>query len=126
MVPTAADERALQAIHALAEARDGIAPTVREIAEAVGYASPNTAHERVRRLTAFGWITHVDRSPRSINVTDLGRRQLVRMGATPEQSPAEMMRDALVRIRDRTWSDEPDFSQKIAREVIDKVDERTA
>lgn len=49
--------------------RNGISPSTREIADAVGYASTSTVHRHLCKLRAMGYITFTDKWPRTIRVT---------------------------------------------------------
>lgn len=53
----------------------GASPTVREIAEAVGYASPGAAHRMLRRMEEDGLIeTSGMHSPRNIAIPNRDRK----------------------------------------------------
>lgn len=47
---------------------NGYAPTVREIADAVGLASPGTVHSHLAAMRREGRITYVDGKPRTLRV----------------------------------------------------------
>lgn len=52
----------------------GYAPTYKEIADAIGSVSTNSAHNVVSTLEKLGLIEKEKNRPRSIEVTDLGKR----------------------------------------------------
>ena len=54
--------------------RHGYPPTVREIGEAVGLASPSTVHAHLARLESAGLIRRDRTKPRALEVMDGGRR----------------------------------------------------
>lgn len=50
-------------------AEQGMAPTVTEIAEAVGLSSPNATRTHLQKLAAAGFLTIVPRRARAIRLT---------------------------------------------------------
>jgi len=55
-----------------------ISPTVRELCELTGANSTETIHRHINRLIEFGYIEKLDKSPRSIKITDYGKEILGR------------------------------------------------
>ena len=47
---------------------NGIAPTVREIQNAISHASPGTTQVHINRLIREGKLAHIPKSPRSLRV----------------------------------------------------------
>lgn len=52
----------------------GFPPTIQELAERLG-KSKTVVHEQFFAAVEEGFITHVDRRPRTVKLTDLGRAQ---------------------------------------------------
>jgi SOS-response transcriptional repressor LexA len=63
------------AIDAL-QRRTGYSPTLREIQEATGSASVSNVHDRLVVLRDLGLVTWVEDSPRTLVITESGRRAL--------------------------------------------------
>ncbi|MGH2996200.1 MAG: helix-turn-helix domain-containing protein, partial [Gaiellaceae bacterium] len=53
----------------------GYPPTVREIGEAVGLASPSTVHAHLANLERAGYLRRDPTKPRALEVTGRGRAQ---------------------------------------------------
>lgn len=60
---------------------NGYAPTMREIAEAMGWSSSNAAHDAVRGLIKRGFVNRTPIISRGLTLTDAGRDECVREGA---------------------------------------------
>lgn len=76
--PTTVQAQALKVIRELSQ--DGVPPTVREIAEALGYSRPAAAHGLLVAMKARGLLTWEPRQARTIRIPestvtrpDLGR-----------------------------------------------------
>lgn len=69
------DLEALCLIEGYVESR-GYAVTVRELGELMGVTSPSTTHQRLHRLRAEGFVDFVDGEPRTLHLTDRGKRAL--------------------------------------------------
>jgi repressor LexA len=66
----------------------GYPPTVREIGEAVGLASPSTVHAHLANLERAGYLRRDPTKPRALEVTARGRAQApVSTGAEPRMLP---------------------------------------
>ncbi len=59
-----------------------ISPTLRELCALTGIKSTSTMYSRLKRLEEFGYIEKLDKSPRSIRVTDYGKEIIGRKGGT--------------------------------------------
>lgn len=53
--------------------KNHISPTLRELCNLTGIKSTATVYARLTRLEEFGYIEKLDKSPRSIKVTDYGK-----------------------------------------------------
>ncbi len=84
---TTLTDRQLQILrHVRAHANDhGFPPSVREIAQAVGLASPSTVKHHLDMLERSGHLQRIQGLPRALEVSDLGRAAL---GEAP--APAEV------------------------------------
>lgn len=71
MTLTARQRTALQAVHSLTVSQ-GYPPTVREVAAAVGNASPSGTKWLLDRLEEGGYLTRTT-SPRTMVLTEAGR-----------------------------------------------------
>jgi repressor LexA len=66
----------------------GYPPTVREIGEAVGLASPSTVHAHLANLERAGYLRRDPTKPRALEVTGRGRAQApASQGAEPRMLP---------------------------------------
>lgn len=65
------DDKALEYIANLVETR-GYPPSVRELAEHLGYSSSERGHYALRRLVNRGLITVAAHTPRGITITEAG------------------------------------------------------
>lgn len=54
--------------------KNKISPSTREICELTEVKSTQTIHRRLKILEEFGYIEKLDNIPRSIRVTELGRK----------------------------------------------------
>lgn len=54
----------------------GYSPTVREIQESIGASSPSNIHDRLVILRDLGLVTWVEDSPRTLVLTETGRKAL--------------------------------------------------
>jgi repressor LexA len=61
--------------------RHGYPPTVREIGEAVGLASPSTVHAHLANLERVGLLRRDPTKPRALELSGRGGRAVVREGA---------------------------------------------
>lgn len=66
---------ALQAIHDLT-IKNGYAPSIRDIGEAVGRSSSSSSQRIVNYLKKRGWITYTPKIARSMKITDKGMQVL--------------------------------------------------
>jgi repressor LexA len=66
--------------------RHGYPPTVREIGERVGLASPSTVHAHLANLERAGFLTRDPTKPRALELTGLHRRHGAR-AAQPDALP---------------------------------------
>jgi repressor LexA len=64
------------------EGTAGRTPSIREIAEAVGLKSPQTAHHHLNRLEGSGYLERLDDRPRTPRLTEKGWRAVLD-GETP-------------------------------------------
>ncbi|ABK44585.1 SOS-response transcriptional repressor, LexA [Magnetococcus marinus MC-1] len=78
---TPSQERIMQVIRNAID-RDGLPPTVKEIAEALGMKTPS-AHEQVQKLVKKGFIRRTPRKARSIEIVE----------QSPEEEPVEKKPD---------------------------------
>ncbi|MEZ7672932.1 transcriptional repressor LexA [Pauljensenia sp. 20925_1_27] len=67
-------------------ASSGFPPSVREIASAVGLASPSTVKHHLDALEADGYLVREPGLPRALDLTDRARDEL---GITPSSQPSE-------------------------------------
>ena len=67
-------------------ASSGFPPSVREIASAVGLASPSTVKHHLDALEADGYLVREPGLPRALDLTDRARAEL---GTTPSSQPSE-------------------------------------
>ncbi|HWG56312.1 MAG TPA: transcriptional repressor LexA [Gaiellaceae bacterium] len=67
--------------------RHGYPPTVREIGEAVGLASPSTVHAHLANLERAGLLRRDPTKPRALEL--VGHRRAAAAGATPEPAAAD-------------------------------------
>ena len=67
-------------------ASSGFPPSVREIASAVGLASPSTVKHHLDALEADGYLVREPGLPRALDLTDRARAEL---GITPSAQPSE-------------------------------------
>ena len=67
-------------------ASSGFPPSVREIASAVGLASPSTVKHHLDALEADGFLVREPGLPRALDLTDRARTEL---GITPSSQPSE-------------------------------------
>lgn len=65
----ATDEQIVDAITAFWN-KNGYAPSIRELCDAVGMKSPGTMKYRLERLRGKGMVTYIDRSPRTLRVVE--------------------------------------------------------
>lgn len=63
----ATDEQIVDSIAAFWN-KNGYAPSIREVCDAVGMKSPGTMKYRLERLRGKGMVTYIDRSPRTLRV----------------------------------------------------------
>lgn len=61
------------------KAKCSYAPTVREIGESVDLKSTSTVHGHLTRLSRDGLITYIKSSPRTLNLTEKGEKQVVNL-----------------------------------------------
>ena len=66
---------------------NGFPPSVREIASAVGLASPSTVKHHLDSLEASGYLAREPGLPRALDLTDKARRSLGIDASTPASSP---------------------------------------
>jgi repressor LexA len=64
--------------------RHGYPPTVREIGEAVGLASPSTVHAHLANLERAGYLKRDPTKPRALEVVKRGREAAASPGAAPD------------------------------------------
>jgi repressor LexA len=69
--------------------RHGYPPTVREIGERVGLASPSTVHAHLANLERAGFLRRDPTKPRALELTGLSRRQSA--SAAPEPSALPLL-----------------------------------
>ena len=67
-------------------ASSGFPPSVREIASAVGLASPSTVKHHLDALEADGFLVREPGLPRALDLTDRARTEL---GIAPSSQPSE-------------------------------------
>jgi repressor LexA len=68
--------------------KHGYPPTVREIGEAVGLASPSTVHAHLANLERAGYLRRDPTKPRALEVVGRGREPMA-VPAGPTRTPAE-------------------------------------
>jgi repressor LexA len=64
--------------------RHGYPPTVREIGEAVGLASPSTVHAHLANLERAGYLKRDPTKPRALELVKRGRDAAASAGAVPD------------------------------------------
>src|SRR6266581_3731452 len=67
--------------------RHGYPPTVREIGEQVGLASPSTVHAHLANLERAGYLKRDPTKPRALELTGLSRRQAPAVQADSRELP---------------------------------------
>ena len=72
--------------------RHGYPPTVREIGERVGLASPSTVHAHLANLERAGYLRRDPTKPRALELTGLRRQDAV--GGATRQAPAQACRSS--------------------------------
>ena len=80
--------------------KHGYPPTVREIGEAVGLASPSTVHAHLANLERAGYLRRDPTKPRALEVVGRGRRPAAAPAAAPARSSGRSA-SAAARRRDR-------------------------
>jgi repressor LexA len=70
--------------------RHGYPPTVREIGEAVGLASPSTVHAHLANLERAGYLKRDPTKPRALELVKRGR-EAVSAGALPEAGDVRLL-----------------------------------
>src|SRR5918996_6267782 len=68
--------------------RHGYPPTVREIGEAVGLASPSTVHAHLANLERAGYLKRDPTKPRALELVKRGREAAASPGAAPDVGAA--------------------------------------
>ena len=73
--PSAPQLKLLEAIESYQQ-QHRYAPTVREMQEQAGYATPSAAHFHILRMRTAGLVDWVEGQNRTLHVTQAGRREL--------------------------------------------------